>query len=111
MSQHIQSGETLPKDLFDKMYKAKNFQSGMQCLRQVEFALFDFLAHCEFDPNQNQQTLQDLIKQVRKEVAVIIPPEFNRFENGFSHIFAVTGNFEMNGDFNMKKKRNLDDNF
>ena len=88
MSQHIESGETLPKDLFDKMYKAKNFQSGMQCLRQVEFALFDFLAHCEFDPNQNQQTLQDLIKQVRKEVAVIIPPEFNRFENGFSHIFA-----------------------
>lgn len=88
MSKHIKTGAVLPKELFDKMYKAKNFQSGMQCLRQVEFALFDFLAHCEFDPNQNQQTLQDLIKRVRQEVAVIIPPEFNRFENGFSHIFA-----------------------
>ncbi len=88
MSKHIKTGAVLPKELFDKMYKAKNFQSGMQCLRQVEFALFDFLAHCEFDPNQHHQTLQDLIKQVRREVAVIIPPEFNRFENGFSHIFA-----------------------
>jgi oligopeptidase A len=69
------------------MIAAKNFQSGLATLRQAEFGLFDLLLHSEFEPGKSQSYM-DLLRQVRKEVAVISPPEWNRFPNSFSHIFA-----------------------
>ncbi len=87
MTRHVVSGEPLPRALFDKMLAAKNFQSGLQTLRQIEFSLFDMLMHSTFDAGGDQTILQ-LLDEVRKEVAVLIPPEFNRFPHSFSHIFA-----------------------
>jgi oligopeptidase A len=87
MTAHVDSGETLPRALYDKMLAAKNFQSGLQMLRQVEFSLFDMRLHDRFDPH-SRETAQDLLNQVRAEFAVLTPPDFNRFPNGFSHIFA-----------------------
>ncbi|HEX5393039.1 MAG TPA: M3 family metallopeptidase [Rhodocyclaceae bacterium] len=87
MTSHVDTGATLPRDLYDKMIAAKNFQSGLVTLRQVEFGLFDLLLHSEFTPGKGQSYL-DVLNQVRKEVAVIVPPEWNRFPNSFSHIFA-----------------------
>ncbi|MCG7757300.1 MAG: M3 family metallopeptidase, partial [Nitrosomonas sp.] len=87
MTQHIETGESLPKALFDKMIKAKNFQSGLQMLRQIEFALFDMHVHFDFKPDGDRTVLQ-LLDDIRKQVAVIIPPDFNRFPNSFAHIFA-----------------------
>ncbi|MDR2218973.1 MAG: M3 family metallopeptidase [Methylobacillus sp.] len=87
MTRHVDSGEHLPRALFDKMVTAKNFQAGMQTLRQIEFALFDMLLHGSFDPKGEQTPLQ-LLEQVRDEVAVVRPPDWNRFPNNFSHIFA-----------------------
>jgi oligopeptidase A len=87
MTRHVETGEKLPRALFDKMVAAKNFQSGLQTLRQIEFSLFDMRAHCDFDAN-GSKTLLQLLDEVRAEVAVVIPPEFNRFPNSFSHIFA-----------------------
>ncbi|MBM3355265.1 MAG: M3 family metallopeptidase, partial [Betaproteobacteria bacterium] len=77
----------LARALFDKMIAAKNFQSGLAMLRQVEFALFDMRLHAEFDPAGAHQ-VQDLLDEVRREVAVLVPPAWNRFQNSFSHIFA-----------------------
>ena len=87
MTSHIDSGEPLPKALFDKMLAAKNFQSGLQTLRQVEFASFDMHLHDDFDPNGSATVLQ-LLNDIRAQVAVSIPPDYNRFPNNFSHIFA-----------------------
>ena len=87
MTQHIETGESLPKALFDKMIKAKNFQSGLQMLRQIEFALFDMHVHFDFKPDGERTVLQ-LLDDIRNQVAVIIPPDFNRFPNSFAHIFA-----------------------
>lgn len=87
LSGHHETNEPLPKDLLDKMLAAKNFQSGMQMLRQIEFALFDLRLHWQY-PTLNPISVSDVLSQVRERVAVTIPPEFNRFENGFSHIFA-----------------------
>jgi oligopeptidase A len=87
MTAHVDTGEALPRALYDKMVAAKNFQAGMQTLRQIEFALFDMRLHCEFDPNGKQSAL-DLLLQVRDEVAVVFPPAYNRFPNNFTHIFA-----------------------
>ena len=87
MSRHVDGGKPLPRELFEKMLAAKNFQSGMQTLRQIEFALFDLQLHAGFDPDGGA-TIQQLLDEVRREVAVIIPPAFNRFQNNFSHIFA-----------------------
>ncbi|HEX7690056.1 MAG TPA: M3 family metallopeptidase [Burkholderiaceae bacterium] len=85
LTAHVETGATLPRPLFDKMLAAKNFQSGMQTLRQVEFALFDMLIHSQPGaPDRVQQILDD----VRQEVAVLIPPPFNRFQHSFSHIFG-----------------------
>jgi oligopeptidase A len=86
MTSHIESGRTLPKTLFDKMLAAKNFQSGMQAVRQIEFSLFDLHLHYDFDANS--QSVADLIAAVRSRVAVIVPPAYNRFAQSFSHIFA-----------------------
>ena len=87
MTKHVETGASLPRTLFDKMIAAKNFQAGMQTVRQIEFSLFDMRLHGEFDPN-GKLTALDLIEQVRDEVAVVRPPKWNRFPNGFSHIFA-----------------------
>ncbi|MDX8399661.1 MAG: M3 family metallopeptidase [Gallionellaceae bacterium] len=87
MTRHAESGATLPRALFDKMLAAKNFLSGLQMLRQIEFSLFDLRLHSDFNAS-GSQTVQQLLNEVRAEVAVIIPPSFNRFQNSFSHIFA-----------------------
>jgi len=87
ISGHYQTGEPLPKELFDKMIAARNFQSGMQMVRQLEFSLFDFRMHREYDPARGGR-IYDVLNEVRKQTAVLIPPEFNRFPHGFSHIFA-----------------------
>ena len=86
MTRHVESGEKLPRDLFDKMLAAKNFQIGMQTLRQIEFSIFDMRLHSDFDAYGNNSVLS-LIAEVRKEVAVLNPPAYNRFANSFSHIF------------------------
>ena len=85
MTAHVDTGEPLPRALFDKMLAAKNFQSGLQTLRQIEFSLFDMLVHSEHDPAQD---FMPLLRQVRDEVAVMQPPAFNRMAHTFSHIFA-----------------------
>ena len=86
MTGHVDSGKSLPRELFDKMIAAKNFQAGMQTVRQIEFSLFDMLLHHDFDPGS--QTPLALLQKVRDKVAVMHPPEYNRFPNNFSHIFA-----------------------
>ncbi len=87
MTRHVDTGEAMPKALFDKMMAAKNFQSGLQTLRQIEFSLFDMLLHSSYDPN-SQQSVLDLLESVRDEVAVIRPPSYHRFPHSFSHIFS-----------------------
>jgi oligopeptidase A len=86
MTAHVDTGEALPRALFDKMRAARNFQSGMTTVRQIEFALFDMLLHSEFDPEQD--AILDLLHRVRQEVAVLFPPEWHRFPNSFAHIFG-----------------------
>lgn len=87
ISAHYETGEPLPKSLLDKMLAAKNYQSAMQILRQLEFSLFDFRLHLEYNPDHPRDP-QDLLDEVRQQVAVLVPPDFNRFQNSFSHIFA-----------------------
>jgi len=87
MTAHAETGKPLPRELFDKMVAAKNFQAGMQTMRQIEFALFDIRLHSTLDPNTNKTAL-DLIEEVRDEVAVVRPPKWNRFPNSFTHIFS-----------------------
>jgi oligopeptidase A len=87
MTQHVDTGAQLPRELFDKMVAAKNFQAGMQTVRQIEFSLFDIKLHSAFDPNGTKTPLQ-LIEEIRDQVAVVRPPSWNRFPNNFSHIFA-----------------------
>jgi oligopeptidase A len=87
MTRNSETGETLPRKLFDKMLAAKNFQSGLQTLRQIEFSLFDMLMHSNFEAGGGKSILQ-LLDEVRAEVAVLIPPAFQRFPHSFSHIFS-----------------------
>ncbi|MCK4587619.1 MAG: oligopeptidase A [Gammaproteobacteria bacterium] len=87
IAQHYQTKEALPDELYEKMIKAKNFQSGMQMVRQLEFALFDFRIHAEYDPEKGAR-VQEILNEVRAEVAVIKPPAYHRFQHSFSHIFA-----------------------
>ncbi|MBS1145265.1 MAG: oligopeptidase Metallo peptidase family [Proteobacteria bacterium] len=87
MTAHVDTGAPLPRELFDKMLAAKNFQSGMMAVRQIEFSLFDMLIHSDFDPKSGL-TVMDVLNDVRKEVAVLLPPEWHRFPNSFSHIFG-----------------------
>jgi oligopeptidase A len=87
MTAHVETGVPLPRDLYDKMIAAKNFQSGVQTLRQIEFGLFDLLVHSEFKPSSDQ-SFMDVLDAVRREVAVIVPPEWQRFPHSFSHIFG-----------------------
>ena len=85
LTSHVDTGAPLPRELFDRMLAAKNFQSGLQTLRQVEFALFDMRLHAE--PG-SEDRITDLLDEVRNEVAVFKPPALNRFQHSFSHIFA-----------------------
>jgi len=85
MTAHVDTGASLPRTLFDKMLAAKNFQSGLQTLRQIEFALFDMLLHTAFTPGDDFLTL---LTQVRAEVAVLPAPSWSRTPHTFSHIFA-----------------------
>jgi oligopeptidase A len=87
MARHVDTGAPLPRELFDKMLAAKNFQAGMQTMRQLEFSLFDMHLHRDFDPDGSLSAL-DLLNRIRAEVAVVVPPDYNRFPNNFSHIFA-----------------------
>ena len=86
-SGHYDTGAGLPDGLYQKLRSARNFQAGMQMLRQLEFALFDFRLHLEYDPSRGAR-VEELLEAVRHEVAVVRPPAYNRFANGFSHIFA-----------------------
>ena len=109
MTGHVDSGETLPRELFEKMIAAKNFQSGLQTLRQIEFSLFDLAIHsspvgasveCRLstaDPLHRHKAVLcetpvtpplNILASIRKEFAVVVPPEWNRFPNAFAHIFA-----------------------
>ena len=85
MTAHVDTGASLPRALFDKMLEAKNFQSGMQTLRQVEFSLFDMLLHTTFDPSGD---IMALLNEVRNEIAVIKSPAYSRTAHTFSHIFS-----------------------
>ncbi|MFZ2162231.1 MAG: M3 family metallopeptidase [Sideroxyarcus sp.] len=87
MTRHAETGAKLPRDLYDKMIAARNFQSGLQMLRQIEFSLFDLRLHSDYDV-AGKQSVQQLLDEVRAEVAVLIPPKFNRFQNSFAHIFS-----------------------
>ncbi|MFN2382281.1 MAG: oligopeptidase A [Guyparkeria sp.] len=86
-ARHHATGEPLPSDLFERMRDARQFQAGMQMVRQLEFSLFDLLLHQEFDPDQGAR-IQETLDDVRRSVAVIQPPAYNRFQHGFAHIFA-----------------------
>ncbi len=87
MTRHYKTGKPLPKSLFDKMLAAKNFHSGLQMLRQIEFSLFDLELHDQFDPSGSHSVL-DLLNDIRARVAVLFPPDYHRFANSFTHIFA-----------------------
>ena len=87
MTAHAETGAPLPRSLFDRMIAAKNFQSGMQTVRQIEFALVDMHLHHDFDPEGSKTPLQ-LLEEIRAKVAVVIPPEYNRFLNNFAHVFS-----------------------
>jgi oligopeptidase A len=87
LSGHYRTGEPLPQAMYERMLAAKNFQAGMQTVRQLEFATFDFRLHLEYDPAQGPR-VYELLDEVREQVAVIRPPSFNRFPHSFSHIFA-----------------------
>lgn len=84
---HHETGEPLPDDLLQRMQDAKNFQSAMQMVRQLEFALYDFELHCDYQTGQDN-LIHDKIEQVRKRVAVVPVADDNRFETSFSHIFG-----------------------
>jgi len=86
MTRHVETGERIPRALFDRLLAAKNFQSGMQFVRQLEFALFDMRLHAT--PPRDPAGVRALLDEVRRHVAVYAVPEFNRFPNQFSHIFA-----------------------
>jgi oligopeptidase A len=85
MTRQVDSGEPLPRSLFERMVAARHFQSGMQTVRQIEFALFDMTLHTDFPTDGNPL---ELLKRIRDEVAVIHPPAYHRFPNSFTHIFA-----------------------
>ena len=94
MTAHVDSGAPLPRDLFDKMIAAKNFQSGLFMLRQIEFSVFDMRIHMGLQPTAQDtpadtgKAIQSMLWDIRKQIAVLMPPEFNRFAQSFSHIFA-----------------------
>lgn len=87
ISGHYETGESLPQTMLDKMLAAKNYQSAMQMLRQLEFALFDFQMHTNYNPAKGDE-IQQVLNAVREQYAVVKAPKFNRFQHGFGHIFG-----------------------
>ncbi|MCK7459705.1 oligopeptidase A [Idiomarina aminovorans] len=87
ISGHHETGEPLPEELLEKMLAARNYQSAMQMMRQLEFSLFDMRIHHEFDQNKGAR-ISDILSEVRAQTSVRIPPEYNRFQHSFGHIFA-----------------------
>ncbi|MCK8225352.1 M3 family metallopeptidase, partial [Erwinia amylovora] len=87
ISGHYETGEPLPRELLDKILAAKNYQAALFILRQLEFGLFDFRLHAEFDPANGARIL-DMLKEIKQQVAVMPGPEWGRFPHAFSHIFA-----------------------
>ena len=85
MTRHVETGSPLPRELFDRMIAAKNFQSGLAMLRQIEFSIFDMRLHAD---TAHGKSALELLHEVRERVAVLKPPAYNRFPNGFSHIFS-----------------------
>ncbi len=88
LSEHYATHAPFPDDLYDKMIAAKHFQTGLQMVRQLEFALFDFRLHLEYDPAKPASQVQHILDEVRQQVAAYQVPSFNRFQHSFSHIFA-----------------------
>jgi oligopeptidase A len=86
-SGHFESDEKIPETLYQRMQQAKNFQSAMQMMRQLEFAIFDIRIHRDYD-RESGARIHATLEDVRKQYAVVQPPAFNRFENGFTHIFG-----------------------
>jgi len=86
-ARHWQTGEVLPEELFTRMRAARHFHAGLHLMRQLEFALFDFRLHLEYDPGRGARVLE-LLNEVRREVAVLLPPEWQRMPHGFGHIFG-----------------------
>jgi oligopeptidase A len=86
-AKHYQTGERLPDELFERMLAARHFHAGLFLVRQLEFALFDFLLHLQYDPAEGARTMA-VLEDVRKQVAVLHPPAWQRFPHGFSHVFA-----------------------
>jgi oligopeptidase A len=87
ISSHYKTGEKLPEEILEKMLAAKNYQSGMQMMRQIEFSLFDMKMHWQYNPEQPAD-IQQVLNSVRERTAVYEVPEYNRFQHSFSHIFA-----------------------
>ena len=87
ISGHYQTGEKLPESLYTKMLAAKNYQAGMLMVRQIEFSLFDFRIHQQYDHSKGGR-IYEILDRTRQQVSVLFPPEFNRFAHSFSHIFA-----------------------
>ena len=87
ISGYFETGAKIPGDLYERMQAAKNFQSAMQMVRQLEFAIFDLRIHRDYHRDRGA-CIHDTLNEVRKQVAVVQPPAFNRFENGFTHIFG-----------------------
>jgi oligopeptidase A len=87
MSQHVDSGESLPEELLGQLQASRVFQSGLQIVRQVEFSLFDWRIHSEYDPAKGPR-FREILAQVRERVSVIKSPAFSRFANSFSHVFG-----------------------
>ena len=87
IARHVETGETLPEEKISQLLRTRSFQAGLGTLRQIEFALFDFRLHAEYDPARGGRVLQ-ILNEVRDEVAVIRPPEWNRMPNNFGHVFA-----------------------
>lgn len=86
-SGHYETGEPMPRALFDKLIATRHFQAAMQMVRQLEFSLFDMRLHAEYEPDAGPR-IQEILDEVRAQVSVVRPPAFNRFQHGFSHIFA-----------------------
>ena len=86
-ARHYETGEKLPDELFKKLIASKNFQAAMQMVRQLEYSIFDIRIHLDYDPEKGGR-IQETLDEVREKVAVVKPPKFNRFQHGFSHIFA-----------------------
>ncbi|HLB42913.1 MAG TPA: M3 family metallopeptidase [Gammaproteobacteria bacterium] len=87
IAEHYQTNAPMPDELYQNMITAKYFETGLQMVRQLEFAIFDFRLHLEYDPEKTNQ-IQTVLNDVRQAIAVIHPPEFNRFQHSFSHVFA-----------------------